>query len=137
MKSEPARPAIGFTSVVTPASAAICRAVGRSTEGIFPAAAGGAAFTLLVTAVAAAPVTATPARNFRRFTSRLVSSERGFLRAIVCPYSPSQRCCNALCDLGGSTRSLSGDLALIIRRASFVCSQHHECRSSQAVAKRH
>ena len=53
MKSEPARPAIGFTSVETLASAAICCAVGRNTEGIFAAPAGGvAAFVAVAAAVA-------------------------------------------------------------------------------------
>src|SRR5436305_9340006 len=76
MKSELARPATGFISFTTPASAATCCAVGRTAEGSRPAATGGVA-ALLVAAVAAAPVTATPARNLRRLTSG-----RGVFRAI-------------------------------------------------------
>src|SRR5581483_1598087 len=68
MKSEPARPATGFISLTTPASAAICFAVGRTAEGTRAALTGGGA-ALAPVAVAAAPVTATPARNLRRLTS--------------------------------------------------------------------
>src|SRR5215510_2576300 len=84
MKSEPARPTIGFTSVTTLASSAIWCAVGRTAEGILAAAVGGvAAFATL--ADAAAPATAAPARNLRRLTSG-----RESLRAIlVPPYVPA------------------------------------------------
>src|SRR5712691_13024815 len=70
MKSELARPATGFISFTTPASAAIWRAVGRAADGMRPAPTGGvAALAPLFDAVTAAPATATPAKNFRRLTS--------------------------------------------------------------------
>src|SRR5947209_6361918 len=78
MKSELARPATGFISFTTPASAATCRAVGRTADGSRPASTGGIAALPLVAAPAAAPVTATPARNLRRLTSGC-----DFFRAIL------------------------------------------------------
>src|SRR5215217_7984183 len=70
MKSEPARPARCGISFGMPVSVAIWCAVGGNAEGNFAAPTGGvAAFAALVAVVAAAPVTATPARNFRRLTS--------------------------------------------------------------------
>src|SRR4051794_18865119 len=78
MKSEPARPPSGDISLGTSVSAAICCADGGRTVGNFALAVGGvAALPLVLEAVTAAPVTATPARNFRRLTS-----EGGSFRAI-------------------------------------------------------
>src|SRR5215208_6840312 len=78
MKSEPGRPARCGISFGMPVSAATWCAVGGSAEGILAAPAGGvAAFVTWVAVVVAAPATATPARNFRRLTSRF-----GCFRAI-------------------------------------------------------
>src|SRR5712671_472246 len=68
MKSDPGRPCSGLTSTSTLASSAICCAVGRNTVGIFAAPIGGVP-ALATLADVAAPVTAAPARNFRRLTS--------------------------------------------------------------------
>src|SRR3954470_22671275 len=79
MKSEPARPAIGFTSLVTLASSAIWCAVGRNARGVFAGLAGGdAASATLVAVVGRAPAPATPFKNLRRLTSG-----RRFFRAII------------------------------------------------------
>src|ERR1700680_720667 len=81
MKSEPARPPSGESTFGSSVSAAICCAVGRSTDGILAAATGGGAALAasgVDATVVAAPAPATPARNFRRLTSG-----REFFRAIL------------------------------------------------------
>src|SRR5215469_14838602 len=80
MKSEPARPPSGESTLGSSVSAAICCAVGRCTVGIFSAATGGAAASATGGVAIVAPATAAPARNLRRLTSGLLE----FLRAIGC-----------------------------------------------------
>src|SRR5262245_7065374 len=71
MKSEPGLPARCGMSLGTLVSAAICWAVGGSAEGsrFTSAAVVPGVAALAVVADAAAPATATPARNLRRLTS--------------------------------------------------------------------
>src|SRR6516162_1096773 len=80
MKSEPARPPSGESTFGSSVSAAICLAVGGSTEGAFAAATGGIAASAVDEAIVA-PATAAPAKNFRRLTFGL-ASRLGFFRAI-------------------------------------------------------